>query len=211
MSYLDASLRRLPDSYNKDKCSNNYKLFDIISAEFDGIFTMFSDIQVNLDIDKAYGKTLDKLSSNLGQRRGQVNDSVLRTIVKAKIMSEFGTGTVNTLLDIINFILTDPNVKNQIKDMWNDPDYPEEAAFKIVSPVESVLGTGLTINQFVNLMLRVKGAGVKMLADFTGTFEFGDISEYDSEYDTGFADENQTVGGTLGAFYDPAEDTPLPI
>jgi hypothetical protein len=91
---------KLPDAYAKDPRSNNYKLFACIAPEFDEAAAMFADVAGAVDMDNAYGASLDRVAANVNQLRGRVNDTTLRTLVKAKIASDMSEGTVKTLLDV---------------------------------------------------------------------------------------------------------------
>lgn len=210
MSYLAEMISKLPDAYAKDPDSNNYKLFACIAPEFEEIAEMFQDVASVLDMDNAYGASLDRIAANVNQSRGQVKDTTLRTLIKAKIASDMSAGTIKTMLDVIGFIVG-TGAKVRITEMFNDADTPEAAAMGVSVPLENVIESGLTLNHFVNLLSRVRAAGVRITTDIQGTFEFGEIGEYGGEYETGFADEEQTVGGTLGALFDSDSDEPLPI
>jgi hypothetical protein len=163
-----------------------------------------------IDMDKAFGVTLERIGANVNQGRGRVNDTTLRTLIKAKIASDMSEGTIKTMLDVIGFIV---GAKSQVQlsELFYSPSAPEEAAIAITVPLENVIDSGLTLNYFVNLIARVRSAGIRINADIQGTFEFGSVDEYGHEYETGFADEEQTIGGTLGALFDNDSDEPLPI
>ena len=202
----------LPDSYMKDKGSNNYKLFQIVAPELELIAETMQEMAKSLDIDYAHGGTLDKIGLNVNQTRGMVSDKVLRTLIKAKIAADMSEGTIKTLLDVISFIINDEEGLSQIVELYNVGGAEEEpAAFRIVVPIDDIIDAGVSVQQFVQLMMHIKAAGVKIYGDLQGTFEFGEIDEYGTEFNTGFADIAQTVGGTIGMLYDPEEDGPLPI
>lgn len=211
MSYTDKVVGWLPDSYAKGTASNNYKLFNCIMPEYDLLKETFSEMRKVLDIDYAYGGTLDKIATNVNQVRGSTSDIVLRTLIKAKIAADMSEGTIKTLLDVIGFIIGDYNNKSQIIELYDDPENPESAAFQVIAPIEGIIDAGISLGQFVQLIVNIKAAGVRVSADLQGTFEFGEIEEYGPEYDTGFSDDTQTEGGSLGVLYDPDEDDPLPI
>lgn len=211
MLYQDRMIERFPDAYLKSKTSNNYKLLMVVGPELDELSKLMGDMLLAIDIDKAFGKTLDKIATNVGQTRGRVNDAVLRTLIKAKIAADMSEGTIATILDVVGFIIGDEQNRSQIIEMFNDIDNPEPAAFTIVAPIDNIFISGLTLNQFISLIQKIKSAGVRIIADLQGTFEFGEISEYGPEFEFGFADEEQTVGGTLGILYEPDKEDPLPI
>ena len=212
MSFQDVMIGQLPDSYEKHKKSNNYYLFQCVTPEFDLIKATCEDLRKSLDLEYAYGGTLDKIARNVNQVRGTTTDVVLRTLMKAKIAADMSEGTIKTLLDVIGFIIGDEEGKSQILELYSvSGEGQEPAAFQIVVPIEGIIDAGITVNQFVQLMVHIKAAGVRIYADLQGTFEFGEITEYGPEYETGFADIGQMVGGSIGILYDPESDEPLPI
>ena len=209
MTYVNKIIGHLPDSYAKDKGSNNYKLFQCIAPEFDLLQKTFEELERSLDIEYAYGQTLDKLGRNVNQTRGTTNDVTLRTLIKAKISADMSEGTINTLLDIIGFIISEGEEKSQIIELFNAVGLNEHAAIQVVSPIEGIMGAGVSLRQFVQLVSNVKAAGVRVVADLQGSFEF--VENYESDEGKGFADIEQTKGGTLGVLYDSEDDEPLPI
>ena len=201
----------LPDSYAKDVGTNNYKIIQCITPELDLLKETFEEMKRSLNIEYAYGMTLDKVGRNVNQTRGTTNDTVLRTLIKAKIAADMSEGTINILLDVIGFIIGDEDQRSQIIELYNVEGAEEPAAFQVVAPIDGIMGAGVSLSQFVQLLMNVKAAGVRVTADLQGTFDFGEIADYGPEHDEGFGDIEQTVGGTLGVLYDPDSDDPLPI
>lgn len=209
--YFERIIEVFPDVYDKGKGSNFYKLISTITPEFDEILSVIQDIQLNLDIEKATGATLTKLATNVNQQRGRVNDKVLRTLIKSKIASDMSEGTIETILNIVSFIFGDELHQTQIVELWHSDTEEQLAAFRLYVPIEGITESGITLNQFVQVMTKLKSAGVAIYADLQGTFEFGLIEEFGIEFENGFSDITGVVGGTLGVMFDPEEDEPLPI
>lgn len=208
MTYQEKCIGMLTDAYEKGKQSNNYKLFDIVTNELDQLYKAINDVRDAIDIDLATGETLTKLAKNVNQDRGTVNDVVLRVLIKAKIAADMSEGTINTILAVNDFIFG--GLGNDKASITEFPD-GEPAAFRIAAPLDAIVAANVTLNQYIQIMLRVKAGGVAIIADFQGSFEYGSIDQYGPPYDTGFANDEQTTGGTIGALYDPVNDDPLPI
>lgn len=213
MKYQDKAIARFTDAYSKSKSSANYKLLATVMPEFDELLVAIRDVCKSIDMDFAFGQTLTNIAKNVNQERGNVNDDVLRVLMKAKIAGDMSDGTVDTLLSVVSFIFGGDEAADQAQvfEMFNDPINPEPAAVRIIAPIDTILSVDITVNQFIQLMLRVKAGGVGIYADLLGTFEFGTEEQYGPEYETGFADDEQTVGGTLSALFEPEDSTPLPI
>lgn len=211
MTYLDRVISWLPDSYAKDKNSNIYKLFKCIMPEYDLIKSTCEELKKSLDISYAYGETLSRLGANLSQQRGSLRDSAYRTLILAKAAANMSNGTIRVIIDISKVIFGASAGTLRVVDMYLDAYNPEAAAFSVAAPIEGIVEAGFTLRQFAQLLTTIKACGVRVIAEFQGTFEFGDVSEYGTISEHGFADVEQTTGGTLGTLYDPEEDEPLPI
>ena len=197
----------LPDSYAKGKESNNYKLFDCITPEIDLFVEACNQLKGMLDYNNASGKTLSLLAMNVNQARGNVNDYILKALIKAKVMGSYGKGTIPTIIKLTNFITSQSGLASSTQENVDG----EPALIKIFAPIDGVLNIGMTLNQFISILSSNKAAGVRLLADLQGTFELGEIEEYGPSSEFGFADDEQTTGGQVGVLYDPLDNDPLPI
>jgi hypothetical protein len=206
-AYLDM-LKRLTDAYNKDPDSNTGKLLKIIGTEIDQLEQTTQDIKAAHQIDNATGYSLDRIGNNVQQLRGQITDEIYRVLIKSKTQRNLSDGSVETLIKIFSFLLNIPANEVEIIELWNN----EPASFQLNVPASALNSIGLSVGQFGELVDIVAAAGVKAVSLFQGTFSFSSqesVSETDSN--AGFADLAQTTGGTLGAYYDPNTDVPLPI
>jgi hypothetical protein len=203
----------LPDSYAKDGGSNNYRLFACITPEYGLLMETMAAMGDALDIDKAEGAMLDAAGANVGQARGQADDGIYRALVKTRIAANMSDGTIDTMLGIMAFLLNSDDALSRVTELHgsDDPDLREAAAISVSAPMEGVLAAGVTLRQFVELMELVKPAGVRLRADLQGSFEFVGEDGYGAQHESGFADEAQETGGTLGVMADPAAEPPLPI
>lgn len=198
---------RLTDAYNKQKGGNVLKMAELTThfkqVELDAAERIFNW----RDIDNAEGKVLDAIGRNYAQVRGGLGDEMYRIIIKAKIMRMRSNGTIDNILDLIAFILQIPYEEIDIKELYNETGEP--AAAHVDIPAAAISKTGLTVRQFGTLIDMSAGAGVRITSMFEGTFAFssGSVSEYSDE---GFADLEQTTGGTLGFAYDPAQHQEIP-
>lgn len=205
--YQESIMEMLPDSYEKGTSGNIYKLFECITPEYDLFYNTCQQLMEMLDYENASGMTLTHLAMNMNQARGNVNDYILKALVKAKIMSSFEKGTIPTIIKLTNFITSQSDEVS----LSEENEGGEPAAFKLYTPIDGVLNIGMTLSQFVAILASNKATGVRVIADLQGTFELGEIGEYGPISEFGFADTDQTTGGQVGILYDPQEDDPLPI
>lgn len=202
-------LKRLPDAFLKDSSGNIGKLYQIFDEEMQLIYSTYDKIKLSRDIDKATGYTLDKAGKNVNQSRGSTPDKVYRVLIKAKAKRNLSDGSINTIIEILSFLLNTDASEINVIELWPEG---QNAAIQVDIPAGAVNATGLTLTQFVNVVDLITAGGIRVLSLFEGTFSFSSIvdqSEIDN--DAGFADINQTSGGTLGAYYDPTSSNPLPL
>lgn len=93
----EALIRRLPDTYAKQKSSRLFRLFRVIAAQFAQVRTALQTTERYRDIDQAAGYTLDLLGANVGQDRGQVSDYTYRGLIKGRIARNLSSGEFRTL------------------------------------------------------------------------------------------------------------------
>ncbi|MFT9493429.1 DUF2612 domain-containing protein [Anaerosolibacter sp.] len=207
-NFLQSMLKRLTDNYAQKENSNIGKLLKIIADEMNEIETAFLEIQNSRDIDQTEGATLDRVGTNVQQLRGAVSDDIYRVLIKAKIKRNISDGGIETMIDIISFILNIDKTDVKITESWP----AEPATIQVDVPASAVNGLGLTLLQFAQICDLVAASGVKASTLFQGTFEFSSMEgDVETDIDKGFADDLQTTGGTLGAYYDPASSAPLPL
>lgn len=211
MSIFTSMIQRLTDIFTKKEDSNIGKLMLIISTQIDSLNETFLKIESWRDIDQAEGTTLDLEGSNVGQKRGQVSDEIMRVLIKARIARNNSDGTINKMIDALARSLNTTPDKVKIKALY---DQGEPAAIMIEGvPIDALNAVGMTAGQLGFIAQKIVGAGVRVASiDLTGTFSFSsqtNVLETDSNF--GFAPLDQSTGGTLGSTFDPAENIELPL
>ena len=197
-------IRALPDSYDKDPKSNNYKL---LLLEHDLVHGFRKDIDVlqdTLDVYNATGKTLDLYGSIYGQVRGKATDEQFRYVILQKAMQCISGTDTNSIIEALSAILRAPKSEFGVSETEN----PCEV--KVTSLPYSILqSAGLTASQMYSLFSGLLPVGVRLAPiELEGTFEFDSKSDiYDEE--KGFGNVEQSIGGYLGHLGD--DDIDLPI
>ena len=201
-------LKRLTDAYRKEANGNIGKLFKIIGAELDAIEQTTQAIKTVRDVDSATDYSLDRIGNNVQQLRGQTTDYIYRILIKSKIQRNLSDGGIETLIGIISYLLDIPKTEVEIIETWST----ESASFQLNVPADAVNSIGLTLSQMGQIVDIVSAAGVKAASLFEGTFALSSLPDtLETDVNTGFANDAQTTGGTLGAYYDPGSDIPLPL
>jgi hypothetical protein len=205
-------LRRLTDVFRKDPDSNIGKLMSIMAEQLQKLEQTVQRVEEWRDIEMAQGTTLDRIGENVAQHRGAATDEIYRILIKSKIARNLSKGDINTIISVLSTALnTDPS-EIKIEELYSDPVAPEPAAISLIQlPIERINAVGMDPVQFAQIVQRTVAAGVRVgVIELTGTFEFGSVGD-PPDPTAGFADVDQTTGGTIGAVYSPGLVPDLPI
>lgn len=207
-------LSRLTDVYRKDTQSNIGKLMAIFAHELERLQATQQRVKAWRDIDLAEGTTLDRIGANVVQSRGVATDEIYRILIKSKIARNLSQGDINTIIRVLSTALNVRPSEIKIAEKYNDPNDPEPAAISIIQlPLARINAVGMSAYQFARIVQRTVAAGVRVgIIELTGTFAFSSLpNEIEVDDKAGFSDDNGSIGGYLGAMYDPADDVDLPI
>lgn len=203
------NVERLPDSYRKDKNSNNYKLLELNAQAIKKLKKDINAVDDSLDLEKATGQTLDFYGDMVGQKRGLLNDKQYRYMLYAKIGRNIVGADYNSIMDVIVLAFN----CNQGDITLDDFELLEEERPCVVKltkfPLFVLVNAGFSSRQAVQIIESILPICVTLDADnFDGTFEFAELyGEYDAA--TGFGDIEQTVGGYLGLLL--GDDDLIPV
>lgn len=185
--------KNLPDAYRKTDESNNAKILEIEKDAQDRTREAIHAIYESLDINKAYGKTLDLYGEMIGQDRGVATDEQLLVLIKNRIARNFSNADHNSIVNALCMTFgCDP-----ADVLLTESDEPCKVKLEGI-PIKSLVESNIDIDTAIQIVFGLIPVGVYVeAADFSGTFEFsGTELEYNEE--AGFGDEEQTIGGFLG-------------
>ncbi|QBL97927.1 hypothetical protein EauM23_00034 [Exiguobacterium phage vB_EauM-23] len=205
-------VKMLADYWNKSPGSNVSKVFQILGSEIDSLTTTAEKVERWRDIDQARGKPLEQLAGNIDQKRGASTDEIMRLLVKSKAARARSEGTIDDIINTIAVSLdVSPSLIN-ITELFDDPTDPEPAAIKMAGlPLGQLLNSGISPAQFGRIVKRAAAPGVKVASiELTGTFSFANGSTSEASV-LGFADIDETTGGTLSGLLVPDNDQNLPL
>lgn len=197
----DEMIKMLPDAYKKDKDSNNYKMFKILDSNIEELSLTQERIREYHCLDLAEGKALDLFGENLGLERKGLSDDVYRVLLKAKVLRNQGTGSLNNTTELIAYALN-TSVSN-IK-LSEDFETGGRSGYITINniPLTTLNNIGMSITEYEEMMKSIIPIGIGLsVTNLEGTFSFaiGDGTVLEEDENTGFADDNQIKGGTLGA------------
>lgn len=119
-------IERLTDNYSKDLESNVGKLFIIVGDELEELEELFSKIYDSRDIDKAEGRSLDRVGNNVQQLRWDTDDEFYRQLIKTKIIANLSIGDIETINEVANVLLGEGY--KGVEETWNKSRYDFEPA-----------------------------------------------------------------------------------
>lgn len=200
--------KNLPDCYRKDKESNNYKILEIERRAGVELRNVLNGIAEILDIENAKGAVLDMYGERFGQPRGKATDEQYRVMIKSKITRSLSSGSYYDVLTAICMTF------GCSYDDVTLTELDEPMAVELTkAPLEAIAKAGFTSTQAYQIVKNLMPAGVNLTSVlFEGTFEFSDREdEYDESAGFAISEDNQTIGGYLGATEGDLTDNTLPI
>ncbi len=196
--------KNLTDAFLKGKDSNNYKILENERADIESHIKDLFDIYEILNLDMAYGETLDRYGERVGQPRGNASDPQYIIMIKAKIMRSLGNGTYPSVLKALAATFS-----CDIKDVYISESNTPCTVDNVKLPL-TALNSGMTREQIKELAESLFPVTVILeKLDYEGTFEFGE-SEHDYDEMKGFADDIGSIGGYLGYLNDDETEPILP-
>lgn len=203
----DNYAKNLPDSFRKDNESNNYKILENERLSVEEHLADLYGIYEIINLDNAYGKTLDRYGERVGQTRCLATDSQYILMIKAKIMRALGNGTYPSVLKSLCMTFGCGPEKVRIEET------EEPCTIKMITlPLDVLNGKDITVKQVAQLVKSILPICIRMQSlNLEGTFEFAD-SENIYDDTKGFnTTESEKTGGYLGYMNSDENEPILPI
>lgn len=186
----------LTDANVKDKKSNVYKLFKAFENTLREIYSTCNTILRYRCLNEATGTSLDLIGSNYNVSRVHLSDDMYRSYIKAAIARTGCDGTYNGVLKMLAYILN-----ADVKDISFLENYEtsESATVTIDKvPTKELTAIGMSIEQYSEIVQSILPVGINLMQrEYEGSFAFATGEEVETDENTGFADNEQTTGGTL--------------
>ena len=205
------NVKELSDAWKKTQDSNNAKMLGLNETSVNKLLEVFKQVDDCLDIYKSTGKTLDYYGAAVGQPRGNLADDKYRLLIITRIAVNVSGCDYQTVVDNIKRLLNCEYSDFELTELY-DEEEPKPATVSITKMPYTILDkagfSSEEIYQVIKLLLPI-GVGLEFRA-LEGTFEFCSIEDYELVMpEKGFADEEQTFGGTWGMVI--GQDSELPI
>ena len=192
-------VKKLPDCYEKKAEGNNNKLLSLSKNLTDQFKKTLKDLEDSLDLNLAYGKTLDLYGTMYEQNRGGFEDTRYRYLILTKVARNMVGANYQSVLEHMAKMFNCNQEDIALDDIGN-------CTVKLTKmPIEVLLGAGFTSKQAVVMTESLLPLTINLVADvFEGTFEFSAI-------DNDFSEESGFDYGTLSMLFGEDEDIPLPV
>lgn len=193
----------LTDANNKRTSGNIYKLFKAIEKPLRDIYITTNIITQFRGIDEATGATLDLIGMNYNVSRAGMYDDMYRSYIKGAVARIWCDGTYNSVLKMLALTLN-----TDVKNISLIEDYVNSSGSATVTidevPKKELNAIGMTIEQYSSIVQSILPTGISLtLRSYEGSFSFanenpeGDTYNPEMDANTGFANDEQTTGGTL--------------
>ena len=203
----DNYAKNLPDSFRKDIESNNYKILENERLAVEEHLNDLYGVYEIINLDNAYGKTLDRYGERVGQPRGLATDEQYILMIKAKILRALGNGTYSSVLNSLCMTFGCEPSQVYIEET-EEPCYVK----MVTLPLDILNSSGMTVTQVTQLIKTLLPICIRLDGlSLEGTFEFAD-SENVYDEAKGFCDvEGGSIGGYLGYMSSDGNEPILPI
>ncbi|MDO5397072.1 MAG: hypothetical protein Q4G33_04000 [bacterium] len=191
----DEPIKNLPDAYDKNTDSNNYKLLRINKNTTDIIEQTSKKIFDTLNLNNAGGRVLDDVwGGRVNLKRGKLNDEQYVIRLRTKMMQDTANGSFPDLVEALAYALQCEKSSIHLV----ESDTPNKIIIKDI-PLGIVFEVGFTIDDVVSMIESMLPVGVKIERQhFTGTFEYGEITDTEYTETAGYADLDGAIGGYYG-------------
>ena len=156
---IENMLKRLTSNYNQSPSGNVYKLFSIISEEFQQIKATFDTISDWKNLDAAQGTTLDEIGVLVQEQRNGQNDEQYRLKLRFKMARNKSTADINSIISSLSLILGLP--KKDITIYASD----EPASYRLVFPLLNLHKSQKKTNEVIDLAESISAAGVRVILE----------------------------------------------
>lgn len=172
----------------KDK-TNFTRLVESYVAECQELESVWFDLLELRNIEDGQGAQLDMIGERIGQPRLGYDDTTYKIWLRARVLINKGSGTVEELYALFSVLLT-----NGLK---YTPYYPASFIFDVDGALSIDAVTLATVLRSVT-PAGVTGTLRYSLFDAADTFTFSaSLGTIDTDANQGFADNSATVGGHL--------------
>lgn len=185
----------LPDSYDKRTDSNNNKILRLNKSTTDIMDKVIDSIFGTLNLNNASGQALDDIwSGRLNLERGSLTDEQYKIRLRTKMMQNIANGSFPDLIEALAYALQCEKKTIHLV----EGTAPNRIVIKDI-PLDIVLQAGFSIIEVVTMIESMLSVGVKIEQQhFTGTFEYGEITDTTYTETAGYANLEGTIGGYYG-------------
>lgn len=172
------------------------KFLDVLAQEFEDWIDTRNEMHVARYIDTADGVELDRIGEFVGaERRSGERDAHYRARLKVEFHVRVGSGTIDDVIKTSALLLDTARSNITVSE-----DFDTEAArFNVEVPAHVIDNSGVTVDEYGQLLENVRAAGVRVRAQTKGTFTYRSESDFRNrinDTDKGYSGLGTNVGGS---------------
>lgn len=153
--HVQRFLSRLPIQFKKDDGSYWRKLAEAIGAEANRVEETLQDILTQRSIATAEGEQLNVIGRIVKQEREGSSDADYRIRIRAKVLVNRSSGTINEIIDIFELLATDSTLTGAVVHVTESPPAQMQLRFSGVTLDDD------QVRRLTNLLRQAKAAGVR--------------------------------------------------
>lgn len=154
MTLAERMLEKLTTAYNKALESNIGKLFRLYGESNQKLEDTYALIASWRDIDKAKGRTLDRIGAAFGVARQAASDAFYRLMIKVKITALLSGGDVDTIIEATSVLFNIPMDQIEVRELFPakcqviirerdlQPEYRQYEA-QVVAIIRRIISAGI--------------------------------------------------------------------
>lgn len=146
----------LPDCYNKEPTSNNYKMMQLLQYDAEKFQSVLQELEHTLSLDDATGYTLDLYGEMYKQPRGGMTDEQYRIAIRQKMAIYMCKSDYNSIVNVLSFVVGSPPESFLLEDTETGGNVDVKKF-----PYDNLLEAGITVPQAWEILESLLPAGVR--------------------------------------------------
>jgi hypothetical protein len=183
-THADEMLANLLQEY-RGQANLEFFIHDVLGPQVQDLENAFIQILADTNIDQSFGAQLDGWGRLVDLARNGMDDPTYTLYLKAKILVNRSTGTLQEIIAVLDILLGAPTL------VILEP--PDTDAATIEISITSALGASIIGDVVGSILMKAKDAGVRLLVTYfhSPAFEFDTVAH-------GFDTAGIQWGGTFG-------------
>lgn len=186
----------LKPAFKDDSGTQWNKFLKTLAFEFEDWIEARNDVHLARFIDTADGVELDRIGEFVDvQRRGGETDDHYRARLKVEFHRRVGSGTIDDVIKTSALLLDTSRSNITVTEDFDT----EVARFDVEVPTHVIGSSGVSVDEYGQLLENVRAAGVRVVAKSKGSFTYRSESDFKNgvnDPSKGYSGLNTDTGGS---------------